>query len=461
MPGLPLSQLLQLPSLSRARLLAGDGGRAVTWVHVVDLPEPAPWVRKGQLLLSTGYAWPREVAALRRFAGELAAAEPAGVVLAVPQFFDRFPEAALEVLAEAGVAVLELPWEVPFAQVTEEVLRRLLARQLEVQERVQALHRALMAALLEREDLASFLAYLSRLLGQEVRWAEAPEGGVAVPVPLGRDRVGYLVLEGPLEEAEARALENAALMAGLILAHQRALAEREARLGYAFLDALLEGKREALTPERARAFGLDLKRRYRLGVALLPLSLPLSERAFQERERALGEVRGLLRGMGVGAVLSVNLNQVRFLLPEGLDPEAFARALDRPWPLYFSRAYAPLDLARALEEVERLSAFTAPGVYRYEAHLVPRFLLGDLEARQELLALLKPLRPREREALLAWVRAGFAYQGAAQALGVHLNTLRYRLRRLEERLGVSLDSPEDRFLLELAARVWELEDKKT
>jgi purine catabolism regulator len=44
-------------------------------------------------------------------------------------------------------------------------------------------------------------------------------------------------------------------------------------------------------------------------------------------------------------------------------------------------------------------------------------------------------------------------------LGVHLNTLRYRLRRLSERLGLSLEDPEDRFLLELAARVWSLETK--
>jgi purine catabolism regulator len=45
----------------------------------------------------------------------------------VPQFFETFPEPALSVLARAGVAALELPWEIPFAQVSEEVLRRLLA----------------------------------------------------------------------------------------------------------------------------------------------------------------------------------------------------------------------------------------------------------------------------------------------------------------------------------------------
>jgi hypothetical protein len=90
----------------------------VGWVHVVDVPEPA------------------------------------AVALAVPQFFETFPEPALSVLARAGVAALELPWEIPFAQVSEEVLRRLWAQQLEVEKRAQSLHRALMAALLEREDLA-------------------------------------------------------------------------------------------------------------------------------------------------------------------------------------------------------------------------------------------------------------------------------------------------------------------
>ncbi|WP_018112374.1 PucR family transcriptional regulator [Thermus igniterrae] len=457
--GLPLEDLLALPSLARARLLAGDARRPVSWVHVVDLPEPAPWVRPGQLLLSTGYAWPREEEALRRFAQALAAREPAGVALAVPQFFAHFPQAALEVLGQRGVAVLELPWEVPFAQVTEEVLKRLLARQLEVQERVQTLHRALMQAVLRREDMAAFLGRLSQLLGRPVALAEVPRG-FAVPVPLGRGLGGYLALEGEADEVERQALENAALVAGLILSHQRALAEQEARLGYAFLDALLEGRREALNPERARAFGLDLSRRYRLGVLLLPLPLPLTERGFQERERVVGEVRGLLRRKGACGVLSVSLNQVRFLLPEALDPGAFWRELGLAFPLYLSRPKAPGALGEALPEVERLFSFAEPGVYLYEAHLVPRLLLGDLEARQELLAWLAPLRPAERQALWAWVQAGFRYKEAARALGVHLNTLRYRLRRVEARLGVALDRPEDRFQLELAARIWSLNDKK-
>lgn len=110
--------------------------------------------------------------------------------------------------------------------------------------------------------------------------------------------------------------------------------------------------------------------------------------------------------------------------------------------------------------MERLFAFQEPGVYLYETHLVPRFLLGDEEAREELRAWLAALRPGELEALLAWVQGGFSHKLAARALGIHLNTLRYRLRRVEEKLSVSLQDPEDRFHLELAARILLLQNKK-
>jgi predicted amidohydrolase YtcJ len=80
MSGLPLAELLGLPSLSRARLLAGDPWRRVGWVHVVDVPEPAPWVRPGQLVLTTGYAWPRKAPALERAGLALAFSSDAPVV---------------------------------------------------------------------------------------------------------------------------------------------------------------------------------------------------------------------------------------------------------------------------------------------------------------------------------------------------------------------------------------------
>ena len=56
------------------------------------------------------------------------------------------------------------------------------------------------------------------------------------------------------------------------------------------------------------------------------------------------------------------------------------------------------------------------------------------------------------EAALAYVQHQGNASAMARMLGVHAQTARYRLRRLRELLGDSLDDPDARFELELALR---------
>lgn len=68
-----LSQALALPALGEAEVVAGLGGvdREVRWAHVVDIPDPLPWVSAGQLLLTTGFAWPTAAEEQRRLVRDL------------------------------------------------------------------------------------------------------------------------------------------------------------------------------------------------------------------------------------------------------------------------------------------------------------------------------------------------------------------------------------------------------
>jgi PucR family transcriptional regulator, purine catabolism regulatory protein len=86
--------------------------------------------------------------------------------------------------------------------------------------------------------------------------------------------------------------------------------------------------------------------------------------------------------------------------------------------------------------------------------------LGNLpDTRLQALALLAPLlggRPPVVRERLATLRAILDHPGAgeaAAALGVHRNTLAYRIRNLEARTGWSLADPELRFALSIAVRV--------
>ena len=76
-----------------------------------------------------------------------------------------------------------------------------------------------------------------------------------------------------------------------------------------------------------------------------------------------------------------------------------------------------------------------------------------LSAVRRLVAL--PERPRVK--LEATLRAWLDHQGrveeTAAALGIHPQTVRYRLAQLRERFGTRLDDPDGRFGLALALRV--------
>lgn len=73
---------------------------------------------------------------------------------------------------------------------------------------------------------------------------------------------------------------------------------------------------------------------------------------------------------------------------------------------------------------------------------------------------LGPIRRHEAEhggdllrTAAAFIDEACRYQATAERLGIHVSTLRYRLRRLEELFGLDLEDSETRFRLALAARL--------
>ena len=67
---------------------------------------------------------------------------------------------------------------------------------------------------------------------------------------------------------------------------------------------------------------------------------------------------------------------------------------------------------------------------------------------------------RLTETLRAWLAEQGRLGPVAARLGVHPQTARYRLARLRELFGESLDDPEERFWLDLALRTWRAESTR-
>jgi DNA-binding PucR family transcriptional regulator len=90
--------------------------------------------------------------------------------------------------------------------------------------------------------------------------------------------------------------------------------------------------------------------------------------------------------------------------------------------------------------------------------------LAFFEAREPLrdlramaLAPLEGLTPAARDRMTETLRAYLDHRGnapaMAEALHVHPQTVRYRLRKLRDLFGAALDDPEARFELETAVRI--------
>ncbi len=121
-------------------------------------------------------------------------------------------------------------------------------------------------------------------------------------------------------------------------------------------------------------------------------------------------------------------------------------------------AQGAVSFARARAALELADGEPALIVARERAGEL--LLRSDQSLAEELaadrLAPLAELSPRSRARLTETLRVWLAEQGrlgqVAERLGVHPQTVRYRLARLRELFGDALDDPEERFWLELALR---------
>lgn len=517
-------------------MVAGGDGleRDILWAHVVDMPDPVPWVRPGQLLLTTGYAWPVDEHELRSLVRLLAQRGLSAVGLAVPNYLKHFPDAVREEADQLGLPLIEVPFEVPFAQITEELHRTILAEQYRIVERSEQIHRSLTRAAAEGKSLAELARVLGELLGRSITFEDPegkllafhsaadhpedpirrqtlenrqspaglaqaladvglaekiqkttgpvrvpamPEFGLAArvvcPIRLGNEQVGLVwIIEGDskLSELDVRAAEHAALVAAVHVAHQRELASTEARLGYASFLSLLEAEHDdPQALERVRLAGFEPGGKHRVGICVLPEPLPLNREGFLHRERIADRLARTLRAAGQKPVLSPSLNRVTFLLPSSIDAEVLWSSLgDSRVRIVLGRAHEGTNGARqSYKEAQGLLSYDEGSpVQTFEDALVPRVLMGDASAHGAFVDhIFGVLRKRKDGALLeavllALAKHGFSLKASAEALGIHQNTLRYRLAKALDLVHLDLDDPEARFSLELAARLLDFSNKK-
>ncbi|OKJ06703.1 PucR family transcriptional regulator [Kitasatospora sp. CB01950] len=352
-------------------------------------------------------------------------------------------------------------------------------------------------SILGRQGPEPYLAKLrewgvfSHLRGSDgaIEIAAHPELGIrrrlAIAIRSGAQPLGTIwVQEGarPLAPAAAQSLVGAARVAAGQLVRRRRELTADARLTQTLLTGLLEG---STGPQSlATHLGLDLRRPTTV-LAYAPAATD-----GRDAELSRDEVTGLISvhtaARHRGALLAPVDSRVYVLLPEL--PPGLPQATLRDW------AQETVDAARAHLAIPLRAAIgpTVPGLADVPAsraqadrildamsrgNVAPDVAaLQDVQAEvlvSEVLALLQD-RPELRdprltalttydgrhqtrlaESVLAYLDALGEVRTAADALHIHPNTLRYRVRRAEQLTGLDLTQPQQRLLAMLQLRLAE------
>jgi hypothetical protein len=465
-------------------------GRSVAWVRVLKARTPAFDALDADDLALAAESTLRNLAGLAveptSVVEALAAARASGlVVVGDGSLDDGLVRPTLERAAGLGLAAFALP-EGDVAAMERSAIGYVVNGRAELEQRAAAVEAELEAAALAGAGVDGLAATIARFLSRTVAIEGSDGRTLALHAPIDAADGAPSVAEY-LRHRGGAALRVTLPGAGeLVLLGSLGPTELERVVGQrisGFLALLLGRAADSSAVALERAAG-GLPADGPPWIVLVARQVdPAAPSTLEERERLRAELRQAEppRKLALrGDATSLELRMVA--APGPADPrgqeiaERVCRLLNRPLAVSASfdepsaRALAEAEARSTLEAIETLPATErrtladGSGGLVGRAEMAPAYriaagMTGLPDAQRHARALLAPLlsgrAARDRQAL-ATLRALLDHAGlaeAASALGVHRNTLAYRLARIEDRTGWRLSDPLLRFSLGVAVRV--------
>nr|BFE81403.1 hypothetical protein GCM10020093_040040 [Planobispora longispora] len=137
-------------------------------LNVMEVPDILAWVKPHELLLTTGYPLRNTPQSLDRLVADLDERGLAALAIKLGRYLDELPDVMVEQADRLGFPLIQLPDDVGFDDILNQVLTDILNRQAGVLARVEEAHRALVAVVLAGGGLREVAAEVAGLLGVAV-----------------------------------------------------------------------------------------------------------------------------------------------------------------------------------------------------------------------------------------------------------------------------------------------------
>ena len=489
-----LSQLLSLPDLQLSLIQSGPGDPEISWVSTTELLDLGEYLEGGEIILTTGLALGAEDPRWRDFVASLSRARVAAIGFGIGVNHDRIPAPLISAASMYRVALFLIPLPTPFIAIGKAAAELLRFDELRAARDALQAQQRLLAGARGSQDPAEVLSSIAQATGRQLAllgsdgtvlagtagFAAAEDAEGAELISLDADGALRLAVAGsaPLSPEGRSIITAGSMVLGLGLRGDRAEETRERERWERLTAGLLDGTASTgglailaptlRLPERVRAIAVQ-------GTAEDVAAWRRHPRSGLDRLIAPGAEDTRAQGLSSAWQLCADTETA---LDRALETAA-AHGLDAVVGRAADADSAVLSRRSAAARLDALSP-TAP---LYTAPRVPEVVWADrsaplLEAlydfgdgRAALTAdVLGPLSrhagssgidDQDRELLRDTLRAVFLADGqrgpTASALGIHRNTLRDRISRIERLTGRSLADADDRAELWLALRLENLD----
>ena len=490
-----MSTLARHAPFQLVELVGAIDQRRVDWVHVSDLPDPAPFLSPGTLLLTTGLSVPAEIddAAAGDYVARVAGAGAAGIGFGTGLTHDVVPAAVTRTCQSIGLPLLVVPYDTRFADiahfVADDATRSALLASRDAAEVERALIRSLSAAdpqsaivrtLIRRtggwgmlldvdggalmieppsasKELPIVRMEMTRVLlpGATSTWSRNGISAALHRIDVDNDIHGYFAVGTAGSLADHQSVIAVALSLLAFQAERQVAIRRASRLLRSAIVQLLIGGLHEDAGKAATRAGIDLPDSPVRVAVLLPddensgLTTLLDH---AERDFTLTLINAIFAEDDTGGRLLVVFSSA-----DG-DLEALSRVLASSGGGHaaVSEQAGIDDLPAAMIEANRLastiSASSPPVVTRADVRGTGLLTYLDTPAVHGFVnALLVPLEEASESTsidlmhtLRVFLAADCSWADASARLQIHRHTLRYRIHKIEELLGRKLSDTSTR-----------------
>ena len=449
------------------RVIAGEAGldREITWAHSCEQPDPETWLDTDELLMTIGIGVPQGDAEQVEYLRKISEAGLSGLMAGIDERLPTLSDAMLDEANERDFPILLVPKHIPFVAVS-----RHIASLTQDSQTAQVLLLAKLYGLTAAEDreerpLSEKLAEILNIgisvndekTGFELFNAAAPTGdGTSTDeartrkYPLNTRRPTRLTITEP----EQRAVSS------MVLVHVRNILEVDVDRRLGRLHDRIERGKTALTLTTSTDDTTQVEH------LLAGADLTQGIRTVAFPEHAAEEVA--LAGSIAGAALVVGTHRGHgfAIIPECDVPhlKSVTRRLDVPAgasAIYDSFADHKGSFAQAEDALDTAVRDRTAWI-EYEGVEILVMSRSRSEARRIIDDVLGPLAEDTtraaslRETLFAYLRNNRKWTETAEELGIHRQTLAYRLRQIEASIGRTLSDTGDLAALWVAMQSWDV-----